>query len=184
MDITNMIAANTRQIREQKKLTLDAAAAATGVSRSMLAQIEKGEVNPTISVLWKIANGYKVSFTSLVEEKNDAVSVIRLADMQPLKEDEGRYLNYPIFAFDERTLFETYRIVIEAGGSLSAQPHLKGAVEYITVFAGQAAITAGGNRIQLSKGDSVRFHADIPHSYQNCGTESVELSMLIYYGKS
>ena len=64
MDITNTIAANTKQIREQKKLTLDAAASITGVSRSMLAQIEKGEVNPTISVLWKIANGYKVSFTS------------------------------------------------------------------------------------------------------------------------
>ena len=60
MDVTNLVAVNTRKIREQKKLTLDAAASITGVSRSMLAQIERGEVNPTISVLWKIANGYKV----------------------------------------------------------------------------------------------------------------------------
>lgn len=81
-----------------------------------MAQIEKGEVNPTISVLWKIANGYKVSFTSLVERTDDSVSIIRLADVQPLQEDEGRYLNYPIFPFDEQKLFETYRIVIEAGG--------------------------------------------------------------------
>lgn len=184
MDITNRISANTRQIRERKKLTLDAAAALTGVSRSMLAQIEKGEVNPTISVLWKIANGYKVSFTSLVEEKDEALSVIRLADTQPLKEDGGRYLNYPIFAFDEQKLFETYRIVIEAGGFLSAQPHLKGAVEYITVFAGEVNITAAGEQIRLSKGDSARFSADVPHAYQNAGTEAVELSMLIYYGKS
>ncbi|GFI61348.1 HTH-type transcriptional regulator SutR [Clostridiales bacterium] len=184
MDITNTIATNTKKIREQKKLTLDTAASVTGVSRSMLAQIEKGEVNPTISVLWKIANGYKVSFTSLVEEKSDAVSVIRQADMQPLKEDNGRYLNYPIFAFDEQKLFETYRIVIEAGGSLSAQPHLKGAVEYITVFAGQIEITVAGEPLQLSKGDSIRFSADVPHEYQNTGTEIVELSMLIYYCKS
>lgn len=181
MDITNMIAANTKQIRERKKLTLDAAASITGVSRSMLAQIEKGEVNPTISVLWKIANGYKVSFTSLVEEKDSTVSVVRLADMQPLEEDGGRYLNYPIFAFDDQKLFETYRIVIKAGGSLSAQPHLKGAVEYITVFAGQVKITAAENEIRLSKGDSIRFSADVPHAYQNIGTETVELSMLIYY---
>lgn len=184
MDITNTLAANTRQIREQKKLTLDTAASITGVSRSMLAQIEKGEVNPTISVLWKIANGYKVSFTSLVEEKDDAVSIIRLADMQPLKEDEGRYLNYPIFAFDEQKLFETYRIIIQAGGALSAQPHLKGAMEYITVFAGDVIITVAGNQSQLSKGDSIRFSADVPHSYQNFGTETVELSMLIYYDKT
>ena len=184
MDITNTIAANTKQIREQKKLTLDAAASITGVSRSMLAQIEKGEVNPTISVLWKIANGYKVSFTSLVEEKDSAVSVIRLSDMQPLKEDGGRYLNYPVFAFDEQKLFETYRIVIQAGGALSAQPHLRGAVEYITVFAGEVKITAGEDQMLLSKGDSIRFSADVPHGYQNAGTETAELSMLIYYGKS
>ena len=67
MDVTNALALNVKRIRESKKLTLDAAAAATGVSRSMLAQLEKGEVNPTVSVLWKIANGYKVSFTSLLE---------------------------------------------------------------------------------------------------------------------
>lgn len=182
MDITNIIAVNAKRIREQRKLTLDAAAAVTGVSRSMLAQMEKGEVNPTISVLWKIANGYKVSFTSLVEEKDHAVSVVRLADLQPLKEDEGRYLNYPIFTFDEQKLFETYRIVIAAGGSLSAQPHLKGAAEYITVFAGEVSITAGEDRVRLSKGDSIRFRADVPHAYQNDGTETAELSMLIYYG--
>ena len=62
MDVTKCIAANVKAIREKKKLTLDSAAQATGVSRSMLAQIEKGDVNPTISVLWKIANGFKVSF--------------------------------------------------------------------------------------------------------------------------
>lgn len=184
MDITNTIAANTKRIREQKKLTLDTAASITGVSRSMLAQIEKGEVNPTISVLWKIANGYKVSFTSLAEEKGDAVSVIRQADMQPLREDGGRYLNYPIFAFDEQKLFETYRIVIRPGGSLHAQPHLKGAVEYITVFAGEAEITVAEECLRLSKGDSVRFSADVPHAYQNSGTEDAELSMLIYYCKA
>lgn len=183
MDITNAVAVNAKRIREQKKLTLDAAASITGVSRSMLAQIEKGEVNPTISVLWKIANGYKVSFTSLVEEKGDAISVIRQTDRQPLREDEGRYLNYPIFAFDEQKLFETYRIVMKTGGALFAEPHLKGAVEYITVFAGEIEITVAEERFRLAKGDSIQFCADVSHAYRNLGTEPAELSMLIYYRK-
>ena len=183
MDIANTVAANTKGIRERKKLTLDAAASLTGVSRSMLAQIEKGEVNPTISVLWKIANGYKVSFTSLVEERGGEVSLIRQADIRPLREEGDRYVNYPVFAFDEEKLFETYRIVVAAGGSLAAQPHLKGSVEYITVFAGQAEITVEGEKFRLAKGDSIRFCADVPHAYQNPGEETAELSMLIYYGK-
>lgn len=183
MDVTGVVSVNIKRIREQKKLTLDAAAEATGVSRSMLAQIEKGDVNPTISVLWKIANGYKVSFTSLVERKNDAVAVVRQSDIEPLKEDNGRYLNYPIFPFDEKTLFETYRIVIEPEGTLSAEPHLNGSEEYITVFSGQVEITVAEERFELAKGDSIRFCADKHHSYRNVGTAPVELSMLLYYNK-
>lgn len=183
MDVTNVVAANVRRLREEKKLTLEAAAAATGVSRSMLAQIEKGEVNPTISVLWKIANGYKVSFTSLVEAPGETVAVIREEQVIPLEEDGGRYVNYPAFPFSERTLFETYRIVIHPGGALEAQPHLRGAEEYITVFDGQAEITVDGRTVALGKGDSIRFRADVPHGYRCAGEETAELSMLIFYGR-
>lgn len=49
-----MVSENARRLREEKRLTLDEAARLTGVSRSMLAQIEKGDVNPTISMVWKI----------------------------------------------------------------------------------------------------------------------------------
>lgn len=183
MDVTNVVAGNARRLREEKKLTLDAAAAATGVSRSMLSQIEKGEVNPTISVLWKIANGYKVSFTSLVENSGEAVAVLRSGSVPPLEEDGGRYVNYPVFPFSERTLFETYRIVIHPGGHLEAQPHLKGAEEYVTVFAGRAEITVDGQAVALDRGDSIRFRADTVHGYRCLGEETAELSMLIYYGK-
>ena len=182
MDVTTVVAANARAIREGKKLTLDAAAVATGVSRSMLAQIEKGEVNPTISVLWKMANGYKVSFTSLVERRREPVSLIRREDMPALTEDEGRYLNFPAFPFDEEKLFETYRILIKPGGTLSARPHLAGSEEYITVFSGQLELEVGEERFSLREGDSIRFHADVPHRYENPGQEETQLSMLIFYG--
>lgn len=182
MDMNNIIAANVKKLREKRKLTLDAAAEATGVSRSMLAQIEKGDVNPTISVLWKIANGYKVSFTSIIEEPpQETVSVLRASE--PLAEDGGRYLNYPVFAFDEQRQFETYRIVIKPQGSLSAQPHLKGSQEYITVLAGAAQITVAGQAYSLNTGDSIRFKADVPHAYANTGSTDALLSMLIYYDK-
>lgn len=113
MELQKIIGANVKAIRERKKLTLDAAAQLSGVSRSMLAQIEKGDVNPTISVLWKIANGFKVSFTSLMDRHEAAPLLIRAQDVKPLVEDEGRYLNYPAFPFQDGTLFETYRICIE-----------------------------------------------------------------------
>lgn len=180
MDIQKNIARNSKRIREHKKITLDTAAKLTGVSRSMLAQIEKGDVNPTISTLWKIANGYKVSFTSLVASGNTSL-LIRAKDVEPLSEDDGRYINYPAFPFQEDKEFETYRIEIKPGGKLQAQPHMEGAEEYITVFAGNVEITAGEETFQLQCGDSLRFQADQPHSYRNIGEKTAFLSMLIYY---
>ena len=49
-----MVSENARRLREEKRLTLDEAARLTGVSRSMLAQIERGDGNPTLSSLRKI----------------------------------------------------------------------------------------------------------------------------------
>jgi len=183
MDITQAVAQNIRGIRERKKLTLDGAAKATGVSRSMLAQIEKGDVNPTISVLWKIANGYKVSFSSLIEPGGEPTTVLPLSAIRPLVEDEGRFVNYPLFPFDEQRLFETYRIVVAPGGSLLAQPHLNGTEEYVTVFEGDIEITAEDRHYPLHKGDSIRFKADVPHGYQNTGSAEAQMGMLIYYAQ-
>ncbi len=181
MNVSNLIATNLKEIREQKKLTLDAAAELTGVSRSMLAHLEKGDVNPTISVLWKIANGFKVTFTSLMQQKAESVAVIRKEDLSPLVEDDGKFVNYPIYLFDEHRSFESYRVVIKPSGQLHAQPHLKGTEEYITIFAGEADITVDQTAYHLSCGDSIRFMADVPHSYANNGKTTTEMSMVIDY---
>ena len=41
----------------------------------------------------------------------------------------------------------------------------------------------GEETFSLTKGDSIRFRADVPHRYRNPGEEPAELSMLIYYGR-
>ncbi len=180
-NINSAISQNIKMIREQKKITLENAVQLTGVSRSMLAQIEKGDANPTISILWKIANGYKVSFTSLIEQSADFATVIRHNEAEKIEADDGRYVNYPAFAFDEQRFFETYRICISVGGHLQAEGHMAGTEEYITVFAGSVEIIAQDNVFLLHQGDSVRFKADVKHAYKNIGEKEAQLSMLLYY---
>lgn len=183
MDINLIVGKNIKNIRESKKLTLDAAAKATGVSRSMLAQIEKGDVNPTISVLWKIAKGYKTSFSSLLNLQSEETMMITSQSINPLVEDDGKYINYPVFPFEEKKLFETYRIEIAKGGKMSSQPHILGTEEYVTVFEGDVEILINEQQYCLKKGDSIRFKADVPHAYQNIGADTAYLSMLIYYAE-
>ena len=183
MEFQKTVAQNIKEIRERKKSTLDGAAKLTGVSRSMLAQIEKGDVNPTISVLWKIANGYKISFTSLFDTHDRAHLLIRADEVMPLVEDEGRYINRPAFPFQEDTQFESYMIEIKPNGSLEAQPHMMGTEEFITVFAGTVEIVAGNEAFSISAGDSLRFRADVPHTYKNKGADTANLHMIIHYAE-
>ena len=183
MDFQKAVAKNIKDIRERKKLTLDAAAAMTGVSRSMLTQIEKGDVNPTISVLWKIANGYKTSFTSLVDTTDTPHLLIKADNVTPLVEDEGRYINRPAFPFQEDTRFESYMIEIKPEGFLKAQPHMAGTEEFLTVFSGTVEVTAGDASFRLCTGDSLRFKADVVHSYKNAGSETVNMNMIIHYSE-
>ncbi|MDL2317630.1 cupin domain-containing protein [Eubacteriales bacterium OttesenSCG-928-A19] len=181
MDVRLAVAENLKLLRERRRLSLDATAKLTGVSKSMLGQIERAEVNPTISVVWKIAVGLKVSFTSLVEPPQTDAQVRPAGQLQPLVEDDGRYLAYPVFPFDAACGFEQYRIVLEPSACLSAQPHMAGTEEYLLIFSGILRVTVDTQVYTLTDGDGFRFRADVPHRYENAGTETVSLSMLIRY---
>ena len=53
--MNKIVARNVRNLREKNNLSMDQLVRLSGVSKSMLAQIERGEANPTISTLWKIS---------------------------------------------------------------------------------------------------------------------------------
>ena len=63
--IDRRISENLRRIRKARGMSLDTMSERTGVSKSMLGQIERGESNPTVSTIEKIAEGLKISFDEL-----------------------------------------------------------------------------------------------------------------------
>lgn len=172
---------NLKRIREEKKLSLDKVAKMTGVSKSMLGQIERGESNPTITTVWKIANGLKVSFTSLLNQKGSDTVIVTKEDVEPLIEDNGKYKLYPFFPYEDGRRFEVYKVEIEKGGYLSAEPHGEKTHEFITVFDGEITIRVDDEEYKVKKGNSIRFRADKPHAYHNSGDELTRVSMVIYY---
>jgi transcriptional regulator with XRE-family HTH domain len=180
-NLNQLIAENLKRLRADKGLSLDAVAKLSGVSKSMLGQIERGEVNPTISTVWRIANGLKVSFTSLVTGAQNDSEIVTRGDLEPLVEDAGKVRNYPIFPFDAERGFEMYSVDIDPGGYLQADPHTPGSQEFLTLHAGQLAIRVGEEEHLLEHGDSMRFKADVPHSYHNPGAETASISMVIHY---
>jgi XRE family transcriptional regulator, regulator of sulfur utilization len=179
--LNRLISENLKRVRAEKGLSLDAVAKASGVSKSMLGQIERGEVNPTVSTMWRIANGLKVSFTSLMTRPHDDTEVVSRAGLQPLFEDGGKVRNYTIFPFDADRGFEIYVVEWDAGGYLHADAHPAGTQEYITLHTGQLVIRVGDEEHLLGAGDSIRFKADQPHAYHNPGESTGTMTMVIHY---
>ena len=180
MDSMNMIVAkNIKRLREENKLSMDELAKLSGVSKSMLAQIERGDGNPTISTLWKISNGMKVPFDALTVRPKSPYEIVKTSEVQPLLEDGGKVKNYSIFPDDENRRFAVYYLELDEGSYWESEPHLKGTTEFITIFTGKIEIYADGQNFVIGKGESIRFKADTVHSYKNVGNESAELHMIL-----
>ena len=56
-----------RRHRKSRGLTLEDLAELSGVSKSMLSQIERGQANPTLAVLWSLTRALKLDFADLLE---------------------------------------------------------------------------------------------------------------------
>lgn len=181
MDSMNLIVAkNIRRLREENKLSMDELSKLSGVSKSMLAQIERGEGNPTISTLWKLSNGMKVPFDALTVRPKSPYEIVKTAELQPLLEDGGKVRNYSVFPDDENRRFAVYYLELEEGSYWESEPHLKGTTEFITVFEGHIEINTDGHLFTVGKGESIRFKADNVHSYKNLENETAILHMILF----
>lgn len=181
MDTMNLIVArNIKQLREEKKLSMDELAKLSGVSKSMLAQVERGEGNPTLSTLWKLSNGMKVPFNALTISPKAPYEIVRTADIQPILEDNGNVKNYCLFPDDENRKFSVYYMELLPGSQWQSEPHLRGTTEFVTIFTGTLEITTDHKRIVIQDGESVRFRGDNPHAYCNPSDKSTVLLMILY----
>jgi len=181
MDAMNKtVSMNMKRLRETKKLSMDELVRLSGVSKSMIAQIERGEGNPTISTLWKIANGMKVPFDALTCREKLDFEIVRTHDLEPFFEDNGRVKNYTVFPDDENRKFAIYHLELAKGAYWNSEPHLRGTAEFISIFAGQLTLRCGEQEHSLQQGDHIRFKADVAHTYHNHGDSKTLLHMVIY----
>ena len=184
MDNLNLIIGNNlNKYRKNKGLSLDKVAELSGVSKGMLGQIERGETNPSVSTLWKIANGLHVSFTSLLENEPSELVIIKKDNVSPLTESDNKYKIYPVFPFDSNKRFETFLADLEAGCIHTSEAHEKGVEEYIHVSKGSFELQIKDTSYFLMEGDSIRFLADKAHEYKNLSESLTKLYIVINYSE-
>lgn len=165
-DILNLLPARLKEARRAKGLSLEAVANLSGVSRSMVSQIERGESSPTISTLWNLTRALQVDFAGLLEgsKASDQIEVLRASEV-PSIDNMGQNCRIRILSPPEEAGgHEVYDIEFDKGGALNSQPHARGAREQLTVLEGAVKVTSGSAVSELSQGDTARYAADIVHS--------------------
>ncbi len=177
----NAIASNLKTLRESRNLSLDQLSEITGVSKSMLRQIETGRSSPTIATIWKIANGLRVSFTSLLRKPAVEVRVRSFKGEKPLTGQADHYRLFPLIPFEPQQSFETYYVEIDPGTVFNGEPHQGDVYEYVFVITGMLQITVDGTDFEIKAGEFLQFQADCPHAYACIGKKTASAIMQISY---
>lgn len=180
----NLVIGNKlKDIRNKRNISLDEAAKLTGVSKAMLGQIERGQSNPTVSTLWKIATGLKVSFSFFIDQNKEELEIVHQDCIDPIIEDDNRMRLYPIFPFDANKGFEIFTIELEKGCNHISTPHSEGVEEYIIVTEGEIEVSIDDKQFVLQKGNSIKFMANRAHTYRNKTQNKATFQNIILYFK-
>ena len=173
-DPVNEIGRVLKKIRQERSLTLDNAAEITGVSKTMLGQIERGVSVPTISVLWKIAKGLQVSLSTLLNEPEQNYKPVHITtEIPPIYNENRSMILYNTFPFSPVRGFEYFYIILKPDTIHHSEPHREMVEEYIVVTKGTLTLLLEDKTFYLEAPAKINFPCNIHHTYANETKEDV-----------
>lgn len=181
MDLQRNIAWNLKRIRQQQNISLDMLSDQTGVSKSMLGQIERGEANPSIGVLGKITSGLHIELQELTKEPQNALVLQRKQDLRPVKEGRSQYQIFNLFSPEEKQHFEIYQVEIMPGQRYGSGGHGVHTREYVMVSQGRLRLEVDNRMYVVEEKDSLRFDSDKAHVYMNEGEGMLILHVVLTF---
>lgn len=185
IDITaKTLCERVKEQRQKRHWTLEQLSDASGVSRSMLSQIERGQANPTLTVACRIAQAFGISIGDLVEEPWAAsgISVIRADDPAHIFRSDDKCQIRTLSPLNMEKNIEFYEIMLAPGASIDSAPHFDGTKEFLTIQKGAMKVLSGSDRCELKKGDSAHYRADVPHSIRNNTKSDAHAFLVVTYG--
>jgi transcriptional regulator with XRE-family HTH domain len=181
--MTRRLGARVKHLRSARGWSLEALANTSGVSRSMLSQIEREQANPTLAVTLRISRAFGIGLSELLEVPGatSAVTVIRANDhTYDYRSDKDCRIR-TLSPLNLEKDVEFYEIWLQPGGALRSSPHFEGTREFLTVQRGKVRIESASDAEDLDGGDSASYRADVPHAIINLGkTDAVVFLIVIY----
>jgi len=172
-----------RETRKKKGWTLEQLASLSGVSRSMISQIERAHANPTLGVAHRIAVAFGMTLGELVESgpPRNKIDVIRADDATQLFREDSQCRIRTLSPLQLEKDVEFYEVTLKTGGVLNSAPHFEGTREFLTVETGSVRVTSNDETNELRQGDSAHYPADVPHRIENLSDGETVLFLVEIY---
>lgn len=166
-----------RRIRKDAQMTIDDLAAATGLSRAYISQVETSKAAPSLQTIRRICRALDVS-PALLFEDPEASCVHLRSDRQKAMHFEtvidGEKFQKVITVLSEQNK-KLEMVMIELSPGNIAGDHAHPGEEIFFVMEGEMTITHGNQSFLLRAGDSVHIDSQQMHRIHNHGNETVKI---------
>jgi transcriptional regulator with XRE-family HTH domain len=173
MDINDRIAARVRILRGERGYTLDALAEASGVSRSMISLIERGQSSPTASVLDKLAAGLDVTLAALFDDGGaaPALPLVRHAQQPVWQDPASGYVRRNVSPPGHASALQLVDVTFPAGKRVAYDGAARDTdiQQQVWMIDGVMEIVVGDAAWRLEAGDCLAMRLDRPIVYRNPG---------------
>jgi len=178
-----VVAANLKSLRGARGLSLDTLARLTGLSRTLLGQVELGKTSPSVALVWKLARAFDVPFSVFLASASSPTQtqVLRANQAKRLVTPDGRFSSRALFPAVGEPDAEFYELLLGPYSREDAQAHQPGTRENLVVVSGRLELEIGTERFELGKGDAIVFSADVAHSYVNPDKDECKMYLVMTY---
>ena len=182
-DVSRRVCQRIGQLRQEAGWSLDVLSQASGVSRSMLSQIEREQANPTLAVTVKIAAAFGLTVAELVDQTHEVpnICVIRAADKGHIFREDEHCSIRTLSPLNLEKDVEFYELRLAVAGQLTSSPHFEGTREFLTVQKGNVQVKSASEVTDLCKGDSASYRADVAHQIANTGRGEAVVFLVVIY---
>lgn len=179
MNVGQIIAENVRRLREERSWSQSRLAEKAGTSKVIISQIEKGDSNPTINTIWKLAKAFSLPYTSLLEPPETKAVHVRKADASQMMEENCHVFSY--YPKNQERNFEVYQFEVDPHGEYTSMGHSTKSFEYIMMTSGELKVKIDGKQYCIETDDALYFEAANSHTYKNDSDIPARAWMLIQY---
>ncbi|MER7001202.1 XRE family transcriptional regulator [Streptomyces sp. NPDC000410] len=175
------LARRLAELRAERGWSLDELAQRSGVSRSTLSRVERGEISPTTSLLGKLCAVHGRTMSQLLSEvEAEPARLVRAADQTVWTDDATGFVRRSVSPPHSTLRAEVVEGWLTAGADVAYErPPVPGMEQHIWVLEGAVEITVGDETHELRAGDCLRFRLWGPTRFRCPGPEPVRYAVVV-----